>query len=242
MAKVLLLDIETRPNLGYVWSLWQQNVGINQLKEVGEVICYGAKWLGNKKVHFQSAHHDGKEAMLRGIHELIDEADFVVGWNSKSFDMKHLKREWLLMGLNPPSPWKDIDLMLTVRKEFKFASNKLDFVSQQLEVGAKVQHEGFQLWIDCMAGDEAAWRKMKRYQIQDVNLLEPLYYKLLPWISNHPNVNLYDGTDGCPQCTSSNFQRRGTSKTQTGSYPRYQCQDCGKWFRGGTRLAGVEFR
>lgn len=242
MAKVLLLDIETRPNLGYVWSLWQQNVGINQLKEVGEVICYGAKWLGNKKVHFQSAHHDGKEAMLRGIHELIDEADFVVGWNSKSFDMKHLKREWLLMGLNPPSPWKDIDLMLTVRKEFKFASNKLDFVSQQLEVGAKVQHEGFQLWIDCMAGDEAAWRKMKRYQIQDVNLLEPLYYKLLPWIANHPNVNLYDGTDGCPSCTSTNFQRRGTSKTQTGEYARYQCQDCGKWFKGSTRIAGVEFR
>lgn len=241
MPKVLFIDIETRPHLGYVWSLWQQNVGINQLAEVGEVICYGAKWLGNKKVHFQSVHHDGKEAMLRGIHELIDEADFVVGWNSKSFDMKHLKREWLLMGLTPPSSWKDIDLMLTVRKEFKMASNKLDFVSQQLEVGAKVQHEGFQLWLDCMAGDESAWRKMKKYQIQDVLLLEPLYERLKPWIANHPNVNLYDNSDGCPSCGSTNIERRGFDYTSVSKFQRYRCE-CGKWFRGKTNLASSEYR
>lgn len=244
MPKILLIDIETRPNLGYVWSLWQQNVGINQIAEVGEVICYGAKWVGEKKVYFQSVHHDTKEAMLQGIYDLIDEADFVVGWNSKSFDMKHLKREWLLAGLNPPSPHKDLDLMLAVRREFKFASNKLDFVSQQLGVGAKVKHEGFQLWLDCMAGDEAAWRKMKRYQIQDVLLLEPLYERLKGWIPNHPNVGAYDGGDGCPTCGSDRIEKRGYAYTGVARYRQYHClnESCGKWFRGRSALSTTETR
>lgn len=242
MARTLLLDIETRPNLAYVWGLWDQRVGINQLVSNSEVICYGAKWVGQKKTYFQSVHHDGKQEMAEGIHALLDEADFVVGWNSKQFDMKNLRRTMLLAGLKPPSPWKDIDLMLTARSQFRFPSNKLDFVAGELGVGHKVQHSGFDLWIKCMAGDEKAWREMKRYQIRDVILLEPLYEKLLPWIPNHPNVNVYNDTDGCPACTSSNIQRRGYSTTNTGKYHRYQCQDCGKWFKSGTRVGGVEFR
>lgn len=244
MPRILLIDIETRPNLGYVWSLWQQNVGIGQLKEVSEVICYGAKWVGEKKVHFQSAHHDGKEAMLQGVWDLLNEADFVVGWNSKSFDMKHLKREFLLAGMPPTSPWKDLDLMLAVRSQFRFTSNKLDYVSQQMGVGAKVKHEGFQLWLDCMAGDEAAWRKMKKYQIQDVLLLEPLYERLKPWIPNHPNVNLYDGGDGCPLGSSHAFEKRGYAYTGVAKYQQYHCtqEGCGKWFRGKTMLSTTEAR
>ena len=59
MARTLLLDIETRPNLAYVWGLWDQRVGINQLVSNSEVICYGAKWVGQKKTYFLSVHHDG---------------------------------------------------------------------------------------------------------------------------------------------------------------------------------------
>ncbi len=32
-----------------------------------------------------------------------------------------------------------------------------------------------------MEGDDKAWAEMKKYQIQDVNLLVDLYEKLLPW-------------------------------------------------------------
>ena len=60
-------------------------------------------------------------------------------------------------------------------------SNKLDYVAQKLEVGAKVKHSGFKLWIDCMAGDDKAWKEMKKYQVHDVNLLIDLYEILLPW-------------------------------------------------------------
>jgi uncharacterized protein YprB with RNaseH-like and TPR domain len=198
-----------------------------------EVICFGARWYGQKKVQFSSIHHDGKEAMLKAIHELIDQADAVVGWNSASFDIKHLNREFLENGLLPPSPHKDIDLMRVAKQKFRFPSNKLEYVANKLGVGSKVKHSGFDLWVKCMAGDEKAWREMKKYQIQDVNLLVELYEKLLPWIKNHPNRALIDSRpDACVNCGGDHLQSRGTEVTGTGVYRKYQCQTCGKWQRG----------
>ncbi|KKL77716.1 hypothetical protein LCGC14_2032160, partial [marine sediment metagenome] len=124
------------------------------------------------------------------IYDMVDTADAIVHYNGKSFDMKHLNREFLLAKLDPPSPYKNIDLLSTMRQNFKFASNKLEWTSIQLGYEGKVQNRGMQLWLDCMAGDTSAWREMKKYNIQDVRLLEDMYDALLPWIKNHPNWGL----------------------------------------------------
>lgn len=179
--KILLLDIETTPMQVYAWGLWDQNIAIDQIIKSSEMLCFGARWLGEKKVIFKSVHHDGKQAMLEELHKLMSEADLLVGWNSAAFDHKHINREFLEAGMLPPSPVKDLDLMSITKANFLFPSNKLDYVAQKLGVGAKVKHSGFSLWIKCMEGDEKAWAEMKKYQIQDVNLLVDLYEKLLPW-------------------------------------------------------------
>jgi DNA polymerase III epsilon subunit-like protein len=119
--------------------------------------------------------------MLEELHKLMSEADLLVGWNSAAFDHKHINREFLEAGMTPPSTVKDLDLMSVTKANFLFPSNKLDYVAQKLGVGAKVKHSGFSLWIRCMDGDEKAWAEMKKYQIQDVNLLVDLYDILLPW-------------------------------------------------------------
>jgi len=231
--KILFLDLETSPNLAHVWGLWQQNVAITQLVSSTEVICFGARWNDSEKVIFKSVHHHGKEAMLDEMHRLLDAADVVIGWNSISFDTKHMNREFLENGYLPPAPFKDLDLMRVVKSNFRLPSNKLDYVSQLLGVGAKVQHSGFQLWLDCMAGKSAAWKEMKEYQIQDVNLLVDLYEILKPWIKNGPHSALHDGIEGgCRNCSSTNLHRRGTAKTSSATYQRFQCQDCGTWQRG----------
>ena len=187
--KTLLLDIETTPIKAYVWGLWDQNVSIDQIIEPTEMLCFGARWLDGKKVTFKSAHHDGKKAMLEELHKMMDDADVLVGWNSAAFDHKHINREFLENGMQPPSPVKDLDLMSIVKANFQFPSNKLDYVAQKLGVGAKVKHSGFKLWINCMAGDEKAWKEMKKYQIQDVNLLVDLYDILLPWFVGKSSVS-----------------------------------------------------
>jgi len=235
--KILALDLETSPNLAHVWGLFNQNIGLNQLLDSTEVICFGARWLGETEVTFRSVHHDGKDAMIQAAWELINEADAVMGWNSKGFDMKHLNREFLEAGMNPPSPTIDLDLMLQSKANFRFPSNKLDYIAQRLGLGAKVAHEGHTLWIKCMAGDDEAWERMREYQIQDVDLLIPLYERLLPWIKGHPNYGLFSGeADCCPNCGSLDLRAAGRTTTGASEYPRFVCQACGKWSRGAKRL------
>ena len=188
--KILMLDIETTPMQVYTWGLWDQNIGINQIIKPTEMMCFGAKWQGKKKVTFKSVHHDGKEAMLKELHSMMEAADVLIGWNSASFDHKHIKREFLENGMTPPSVVKDLDLMSIVKANFRFPSNKLDYVAQALGVGSKVKHSGFDLWIGCMAGKESSWREMKKYQIQDVVLLEELYQVLLPWLPGASSVSV----------------------------------------------------
>lgn len=242
--KILTLDIETSPNLGYVWSLWKQNIGLSQLVESGEVICFAAKWYGSEETLFYSTHHHGKQEMLNAAYNLISEADVIVHYNGKSFDMKHLNREFLLAGMTPPAPYSQVDLLNVVKQQFRFVSNKLDYVVQALGMDGKTSHTGFQLWLDCMAGNDEAWELMKTYNIHDVVLTEALYERLLPWIQPHPTVGLYEPSADptCPNCNSTKLRPRGRAYTSVSAFQRYRCDDCGKWSRGGQRLNAVDVR
>jgi DNA polymerase elongation subunit (family B) len=230
--KILHLDIETSPNTAHVWGLWQQNVSINQLMESSYVLCFAAKWDDDTEITFDSVHQSKPKAMLKGIHALLDSADAVVHYNGTKFDIPTLNKEFLLHGFAPPSPYNQIDLLRVVRSNFRFPSNKLDYVAQRLNLGKKHAHEGHDLWVKCMNGDNDAWTRMKDYNIQDILLLEKLYHTLLPWIKNHPNTNLYNDLQGCPTCGANSLQKRGTAVSITGTYQRYQCKSCGSWSQG----------
>lgn len=239
--KILSLDLETSPNLAHVWQLFNQNVGLSQLRETTEVICFAAKWVGRPTIMFWSTHHHGKDVMLAKAHELLSEADVVMTWNGKRFDTPHLMREFLEAGMDPPAPFEQIDLCNVVRKRFRFASNKLQHVSEQLGLAGKVQHEGHMLWVKCLAGDDKAWAAMRRYNKQDVALLEQLYEKLQPWIPGHPNAGLrVDGERRCPACGGESLEKRGWAFTRQGRYQRFQCKGCAKWLRGTRRDLGSD--
>jgi len=230
--KVLILDIETAPNLAHVWGLWDQNVGINQVVEWSQVICFAARWYGEKKVHFHSDFHDGHDDMVRAAWNLLDEASAVVHYNGKAFGIKHLNREFLKLGLNPPRPQKDIDLLHIARAKFKFPSNKLDAVSQELGVGSKVKHEGMELWLACMKGDRSAWKRMKEYNVGDITITERVYERFLGWISNHPHPGMYTGElKSCSKCGDKRLVKRGFARTLSQVYQQYQCKNCGGYCR-----------
>lgn len=230
--QILIIDIETRPNLAYVWGLWNQNIGLNQISETGQVISFAAKWHGSKPIVFKSDFHDGHQAMVESAWELLDKADAVVHYNGKAFDIKHLNREFVIAHMPPPSPHVDIDLLSTVKKSFKFPSNKLQHVATQLELGSKVQHDGFDLWLACMNNEEKAWNIMRKYNKQDVVLTEQLYDELLPWIQPHPNRALRNNQAfACTRCASTSVQKRGFKYTNSAVYQQFSCNTCHGYFR-----------
>jgi DNA polymerase elongation subunit (family B)/predicted RNA-binding Zn-ribbon protein involved in translation (DUF1610 family) len=229
MKKILVLDIETCPHRSFTWGLWNQNISLSQLIEASSVLCWAAKWVGHRQVYFASIMDSTPKEMIKQIHDLIDQAEAIITYNGKKFDMPTLMREFLLHKLPPPSPYQDIDLIQTVRRKFNFASNKLDHIAQELGIGNKVSHEGMPLWIECMAKNPKAWKIMKKYNIHDVKLTEEVYYKLQGWIVTQFNFNTHSSDHVCPACGSSHVQKQGIRITGANKYQRYQCQSCGKW-------------
>jgi DNA polymerase elongation subunit (family B) len=231
--KILLLDIETAPNTAYVWGLFKQNIPISSIVESSYTLCWAAKWYGEKQVFFDSRHKSSHKTMLKGIHKLMEESDAIVHYNGSRFDIPTLNKEFLLHNFKPPAPSKQMDLLQVARRQFRFPSNRLDYVANALGLGQK-HKTTFDLWVDCMAKDPTAWKKMESYNKQDVLLLEKVYDKLKPWIKHHANHSLYNADSlVCPNCGSKHYQRRGYAYTSAAKYARFQCKDCGNWFRSG---------
>jgi uncharacterized protein YprB with RNaseH-like and TPR domain len=241
--KILYLDIETTPNRADVWGLWNQTVSLTQLRESSRLMCFAAKWDGEERTHFLSEWTDGAY-MIDVAHEMLGEADVVVHYNGKKFDIPVLYKEFVLAELDPPAPFQEIDLLNVVRKRFRFPSNKLDYVATALLGEGKVKHSGHELWVRCMAGDPKAHREMERYNRQDVILLEDLYYRVLSWIPSHPHRGLYMDAIGdvCSNCGSDDLRREGFAYTTVGKFQRYQCRACGTWSRSGKRELGAGAR
>lgn len=248
--KILSIDIETTPAIGYIWGLRDQNLGLEQVIQPSRVLCFAARFLGERKMHFHADWTDGHEAMVYAAWELLDEADVVMHYNGKRFDVEHLEREFLELDeaarrggleiLGPPSPYKQLDLLNTTRR-FRTMSHKLQYVTRNLGMAGKHEHEGFPLWAKAMSGDARARKVMERYNKQDVVLLEDLHEAVRPWIRDYPSVPLHDGVAGCPRCGApeDKSQRRGTYKTRVSEYQQLQCQVCKGWWRRNKRLGGV---
>jgi DNA polymerase elongation subunit (family B) len=230
--RLLTVDIETRPIEGYVWSLWDQNVGINQIKDPGALLCFAAKWHGEQRVQFMSEWEHGRKRMAQALYRLFDEAEGIVGWNSDKFDIRWIFAQFLEFGLSKPSPFAKIDLMKSVKRQVYLPSYKLDYVAQWLGIGRKIQTGGFDLWRDVLNGDAQARAKMRRYNIQDVRLTEQVLDRLTSkgWVLGLPNASISGGM--CctnPMCGGERLQARGFQITKTRKYQRWQCKDCGSW-------------
>ncbi len=236
--KTLILDIETSPHKMYIWHPGKQYVRAENIVEAGHTLCWAAKWRGDKDIMFGSVWGDGKKRMLKRMWNLINKADVIIHFNGEKFDVPTLNKEFLLAKMGPPAPYRQVDVIKTLRRRFRFASNALDHVAQRLGLGRKVQHKGMALWHDVMRGVATAKRTMERYNKHDVRLTEKVYERVLPWIPNHPNAALYmdDDKPVCPSCGAKNPPKRGYAYTTTGKYQRYQCTGCGFWPRGSQNL------
>lgn len=243
-ARILTLDIECSPTIAHVWGLWDQNVGLNQIVEDGRMICFAAKWYGDSQTMFWSVEKDGHEAMVEAAWRLLDECDVLVSFNGIKYDVKHLNREFVLAGLGKPRPYRNVDLLPVVRREFKFPSNKLDYVASRLGLGHKVAHEGHGLWVACMEGDRDAWMRMETYNRGDVELTEALFDRLRPWLSSAVHLGVWAEGEGlsCPSCGGTEYEACGEAVTAVSVFECFRCSSCGGAFRGARAVRRVASR
>jgi len=236
--KILFIDIETNASVISAWGLYDINASLNQIISRGKMICWSAKWKDDDNIIFDSEWTSSHKKMVKHIWKLMDEADIVCHYNGQAFDVKCIQREFLLLGMPPPSPFKQLDLLRVIKRNFRFISNKLDNVSQELGIGSKLKHAGMDLWNDVNKKDPDARQIMQRYNEQDTLLLEKLFYKLESWLGGYINHNEYSDVVVCPTCGSSHIHKRGFKKTNTQTYQQFRCMDCGSWSRSNKSIKG----
>lgn len=235
--RILIYDIETSYTVGAVWGLYDQNVA--RVIREPYIISVAWKWLGEKHTNVMALpdfpeykkNKKSDKTLVQVIWNLFDEADIVIAHNNNAFDYKWVYGRFAVHGINPPSPCKAIDTLLISRAKFKFNSHKLNDLAKYFGIGTKVDTGGIQLWIDCIEDDiKKSWDLMCKYNKQDVILLEKVYIKLLPFITNHPNLGLMNGEiHACPNCGGNQVQKRGFTYSRVGEYQRWQCTDCASW-------------
>ena len=252
--RIVTLDIETAPILAYVWGLFKQFVGLDQIVHDWSILSVTWKWLGEKKTHYVDTWRDGQAKDVRDdtlllveLWRVLDQADIVVTQNGVQFDIKKINARFIQAGFPPPSPYKQVDTKIEAVKIAKFTSNKLAWLAKVLNGSEKDKHKefpGFELWAQCMARNPKAWAAMKKYNPIDVIETEGAYLKMRPYIVGHPNVAAYtDSTkEQCPKCGSESLQQRGKAYTQSGEYPRYRCNTCRGWSRGRYTINSLEKR
>jgi len=233
--KILFIDIETAPILGYVWGLFDQNVGLNQIHTDWHILSWAAKWRGEDKMHYMDQRKakdlENEKVILEGIWKLLDEADIVVGHNSRRFDVKKLNARFLVHGMQPPSPFRQIDTLAISRKHFAMTSNKLEYLADKLGCKLKKlktkEFPGFELWKQCLAKNQAAFKEMELYNKRDVDVVEEVYEKLIPW-DNSINFSVFNKGEHICSCGSKDLIRKGTASNNSGLFIRYKCKSCGK--------------
>ncbi len=174
---------------GYFFGrIWETN--IVEVIEQSFMLSFSYKVLGEKAIYtyalpdfprFRHDKHDDSQ-LVEKLAEILDTADLVVHHNGDRFDVPTANTRLLFHGFNPPAPFKTIDTCKQARRALKLPSNKLDDIGEYFGLGRKLAHTGKHLWLACMNGDRKAFKEMKRYNKQDVALLEKVYLKMLPYI------------------------------------------------------------
>lgn len=237
--KILIFDIETTPMISYTWGRWNQNVSLDQTIQESYMLCWSACWLHKNEVFGDCLTSEesikcNDDRIVRSLWEYVNEADILVAYNGEAFDVKKINGMFFLKGLNPPSPYKVVDPCKVARNKFSFSSNKMDALANYLGIPTKIDTD-FNLWKRCMNGDKEALEYMFTYNKKDVNILREIYVKMLPYITNHPNVCNYIGDSmSCTHCGETEKYEKLEGYyyyTNTNKYQVYRCLTCGSLFR-----------
>ncbi len=232
--RTLLFDLETAPSLGYFYDRYKEG-NILEVVQEGFILSFAYKWLDEKAVRVRAlpdfpSYQKNKQcdrALMGELWELMDAADIIVAHNADRFDIRWAHARFLANGLTPYNPAKSVDTLKIARRHFKFGSNKLDDLGHYLGVGRKLFTLGRDILLGAVAGNRRCWADLKKYNAQDVLLLERVYLKLRPWATNHPNLSYISRRVACPVCQSKRAVHKGWLYYKLGKRQRQKCLDCG---------------
>ena len=234
--KILFYDIETTPLKAYFWRLGQQFVGHKQLcKDMNmyNIICITYCWNDGEKAKAMVFDYETQDCskIIKEFDVLIREADLTIGKNSDRFDVKHINTQRMLTQDYGMPEWavNTDDLEKQIRRFFALPSYSLDYLSELMGIGGKMDME-FQDWIDIVEKNKngrKALKKMVTYGTKDVEDTRYLWDRLSKHFRPRFNRATFAQEHVCTSCGSGNIYRNGTRVAGKTRKQQWFCKDHG---------------
>ena len=256
--KILILDTEISKTIYATYpSKKPQYMGHQDIIQDWFMICAAWKWRGAKKINSVSLIDDMKRYnknkfddyhVVKTIHDVISEADALVGHNMERFDWPKFLERIICHGLPPIDKPKIIDTMkMAARVGFSYKS--IAYLSKRLNVSEKQKNSGNEMWMAIVHGKgKEHIEECVEYCEHDIPPAEDLYDRLAPYLpsSMDINQNLFrgDGVVCCTHCGSTEYIHKGHRYSTVHKINRYQCKDenCGRFFTDGKAIKRVVMR
>jgi DNA polymerase elongation subunit (family B) len=237
--KVLFFDIEILNDPKKLFEFaWKIYPGATMGAEMSTICSFGYKWLGDKKAKCINVWDKKKysinddRALLQEIRDIMVEADIIVSFYGKKFDIKHIDARLDHHGLRALPPFKGhhLDLHELAKRRYKLSFKRLDNLADFLRCGTKkLKHEGFSLWDKSWNLDKKAQKTMSAYCAQDVEVLAKVYDKMQSIITFPITQKKSElPAEKCEHCGSKHFVKNGTRRSATGVVQMRFCGNCGR--------------
>ena len=232
VERVLVLDVETLPLVGYAFNPWSTDITLAHLIKDFCILSYSAKWLGDDKIISdvltpKEAVSRNDKRILQGVWKLLEKSTVVVTHNGKRFDMRKLNARFWENKMGKPSSYKVIDTLVEAKKVFGLTYNSVTAIAKLIGADKKLD-TSFGLWAECDNGVAESLQYMREYNEQDVYTQEEIYVKMRGWIENHPDLRMYNNlVDVCPACLGGNHEEIGLYYAKNKKYVEHRCADCG---------------
>lgn len=207
----------------------------------GFIICAAARWVGQREFYtWRIDEGDGygktprsyfnDSHIVAGLIPLLEEADAVLAYYGTGFDVPFVNTRAVANKIKPPSPFTVIDPWKTARSKLKLERNSMAAVAELFDTPHQKQHIPWPEWQRAQFGDSKAIDKLLKYNVQDVRVLEEVYYGIRPLIADHPYLGVpvvgKSPKLRCPACGSEKSWSFGHRHTKCYRVFRRRCTKC----------------
>lgn len=159
---------------------------------MGRLLCATVKTIDGSMVTYRidEAPHKGRSAiddskLCVALRDTLEEANLIVGWNSKLHDIPLLNARLAKAGHRPFQPQMHLDLMWYAGgSSMKIGSRKLDNVAKYFELPSQKTPISWDMWQRAASGDKEAMDIVVEHCECDVDVLEEAYWHLIPYVKN----------------------------------------------------------
>lgn len=232
--RILILDVERLPGIckQFWWDrgdLKNRYIHYETVERQPRTTLVCAKWYDSPDT-IELAEWDagGRPKFLKAVHSLMERADIIVGHNLDNADVPWLKGDMHIEGGLPPlPPFKTVDTLKVLRREFKSGApfKGLDAFCQIVGIPSKTDRYDREAMERAVDGSVEDRERLAAYCVGDVVATQGLYDFLRPHIRNHPAM-FVDGEDKLTVCNRCGHATEMIAKRYIANVMSYSMRKC----------------